>query len=94
MQLTKCDPAVSRLPAESLWDCWSNRFDHAAMTHGLGKILVAFAVLAVLNLFTTRTDAARYGGTTPPQAAVNRGVVELETGRGSGISVAIAEDLA
>ncbi len=94
MQLTKCDLTVSRLPAESLRDCWGDRLGPAPMAHGLGKILVAFAVLTVLNLSTTRTDAARYGGATPPQAAVNRGVVELETGRGSGISVAIAEDLA
>lgn len=94
MQLTKCDLTVSRIPSEDQRDCWGGRLGPAPMARGLGKILVAFAVLAALSLFTTRTDAARYGGATPPQAAVNRGVVELETGRGSGISVAIAEDLA
>jgi uncharacterized protein len=94
LQLTKCDLIVSRIPSESLRDCWGDPLGSAPMARGLGKILVAFAVLAVLNLLTTRTDAARYSGATASQAAVNRGVVELETGRGSGISVAIAEDLA
>ena len=37
--------------------------------------------------------AARYAA-PPPEIAVNRGVVELETGRAAGISVRIAEDLA
>ena len=37
--------------------------------------------------------AARYAA-PPPEIAVNRGAVELETGRASGISVRIAEDLA
>ena len=51
-------------------------------------------VLITLNALAVRADAARYGITPPPQLAVNRGVVELETGRGSGISVQMAEDLA
>src|SRR6516164_146716 len=36
---------------------------------------------------------AKTGG-PPPEPGVNRGVVELETARGAGISVRIAEDLA
>ena len=94
MQLTKCDLTVARIPSVSLRDCWGGRLGPTPMARGLEKILVAFALLAMLNSFATRTDAARYGSATAPQAAVNRGVVELETGRGSGISVAIAEDLA
>jgi uncharacterized protein len=93
LQLTKRDLKASRLLPARRCDCVDDRLP-AQITHGVGKILAAFVVLAVLNLSAIGATAARYGGAAPPQAAVNRGVVELETGRGSGISVAIAEDLA
>ncbi len=60
----------------------------------LRQIAYAAGILAALNSTAERAEAARYGVTPAPQVAVNRGVVELETGRGSGISVQIAEDLA
>lgn len=56
--------------------------------------IAAVAVLSALSCCVIPADAARYAATSPAQAAVNRGVVELETGRASGISVQIAEDLA
>ena len=57
------------------------------------------AIFAALSLpgysaDAARYGAARYGAVAPAELAVNRGVVELETGRASGISVQIAEDLA
>jgi TRAP-type uncharacterized transport system substrate-binding protein len=64
------------------------------------KIIAAALIVAALNLSGISAEAARYygaaryGGPAPAQLAVNRGVVELETGRASGISVQIAEDLA
>lgn len=54
----------------------------------------ALVTLAMLSGVTLTAEAARFAGGPPPQVAVNRGVVELETGRGSGISVGVAEDLA
>lgn len=60
----------------------------------LREIIFAIGILVTLNSLVVGAAAARYGVTPPPQVAVNRGVVELETGRGSGISVQIAEDLA
>jgi uncharacterized protein len=57
-------------------------------------VIAALAGLAMLGAAALPADAARLAAAAPPQAAVNRGVVELETGRGNGISVAIAEDLA
>ncbi len=60
-------------------------------------ILAALSVLAFVCSGPT-AGAARYGAaryaTAPAEVAVNRGVVELETGRAAGISVRIAEDLA
>ena len=58
-----------------------------------GKILVA-GFIAALFCCGSFAGAARYIASPPPEVAVNRGVVELETGRGAGISVRIAEDLA
>ncbi len=58
------------------------------------KIIVAAAAVAGLNSLAMPAEAARYAAAAPAQAAVNRGVVELETGRAGGISVQIAEDLA
>jgi uncharacterized protein len=52
------------------------------------------AVVAGLSCCAISANAARYVAASPAQAAANRGVVELETGRASGISVQIAEDLA
>jgi TRAP-type uncharacterized transport system substrate-binding protein len=64
-----------------------------------GKIIAAAIVVAGPNLLGFSADAARYAAAryaaaAPAQAGVNRGVVELETGRASGISVQIAEDIA
>ncbi len=58
------------------------------------KLIVTAAIVSGLISFAVSADAARYVATLPAQVAVNRGVVELETGRASGISVQIAEDLA
>jgi uncharacterized protein len=60
-------------------------------------ILLALSV-AALVCCGPLAGAARYGAARyaapPPEVAVNRGVVEVETGRAAGISVRIAEDLA
>ena len=56
------------------------------------KILVT-GFIAALFCWGPFAGAARYIA-PPPEVAVNRGVVELETGRAAGISVRIAEDLA
>jgi uncharacterized protein len=53
----------------------------------------AITFAAALLLWGPHSSAARYG-TPAPEAAANRGVVELETGRSAGISIQIAEDLA
>lgn len=79
-----------------LWHC----IGHCPwpLTHRLSDRLVqaiaALATCVMLSGVTLPTDAARLAGAPSSQAAVNRGVVELETGRGSGISVSVAEDLA
>lgn len=52
---------------------------------GAAAVIAALIVAAAL----AATQAA-----TPQELAVNRGVVELETGRAGGISVRVAEDLA
>src|SRR5271169_148301 len=57
------------------------------------KILGA-GFIAALFCCGPFAGAARYIAPPPPEVAVNRGVVELETGRGAGISVRISEDLA
>jgi len=50
---------------------------------------------AIVAVFATPMAAATPASTAPTDVAVvNRGVVELETGRAAGISVRIAEDLA
>ncbi|MGH7031784.1 MAG: TAXI family TRAP transporter solute-binding subunit [Stellaceae bacterium] len=57
------------------------------------SIVAVLSIVAALVGWGPSASAARYAA--PPAAiAVNRGVVELETGRASGISVRIAEDLA
>jgi uncharacterized protein len=58
------------------------------------KIVGAAVAVGWLISIALSADAARYAANLPAQVAVNRGVVELETGRASGISVQIAEDLA
>jgi len=58
------------------------------------KTIGAAAVALGLIAFSVGANAARYVATPPAQVAVNRGVVELETGRANGVSVQIAEDLA
>ena len=58
------------------------------------KTIGAAAVALGLIAFSVCANAARYVATPPAQVAVNRGVVELETGRANGVSVQIAEDLA
>lgn len=52
------------------------------------------APLLLVALATPAGAAARPAGPSSDSIAVNRGVVELETGGSSGISVRIAEDLA
>jgi uncharacterized protein len=64
----------------------------AALVHY--RIVVATAVVVALGLLAHSAEAARYALAPAPQFAANRGVVELETGRASGISAAIAEDMA
>lgn len=59
------------------------------MTSIVNPALVAIGLAAALALGAPARAAA-----PSPEAAVNRGVVELETGRAAGISVHIAEDLA
>ena len=54
---------------------------------------IAAAVVIAVFLPTALMIPVKAAGTSP-EAAVNRGVVQLETARGAGISVRIAEDLA
>jgi TRAP-type uncharacterized transport system substrate-binding protein len=55
--------------------------------------IVAAAVIAVVA--TPTVLATRASAAAPPDVAVvNKGVVELQTGRAAGISVSVAEDLA
>lgn len=62
----------------------------------VNKSLVAVLSLAALVCCGSAASAARHvrNSGLPAEIAVNRGVVELETGRATGISVRIAEDLA
>src|SRR5271170_3118199 len=63
------------------------------MAGTVNKIILAAWFIAGLICWASSASAARYA--PPPQEnGINRGVVELETGRASGISVQIAEDLA
>src|SRR6516165_5416775 len=59
----------------------------------MNRWTIAAAVILVLAGSSVGPTYAKTAG-TPPEAGVNRGVVELETDRGAGISVRIAEDLA
>jgi TRAP-type uncharacterized transport system substrate-binding protein len=58
-----------------------------------GRIAAALISLTVLGIFAGFAAPAGAAAQSPG-VAVNRGVVELEIGSGSGISVRIAEDLA
>ena len=58
------------------------------------KIIGAAAAVFGLIAFSLCANAARYVSSPPAQVPVNRGLVELETGRANGVSVQIAEDLA
>jgi uncharacterized protein len=63
------------------------------MAGPVNKTILAALLVAVLICWAFLAGAARY--VTPrPEVAVNRGVVEIETGRAAGISVRVAEDLA
>jgi TRAP-type uncharacterized transport system substrate-binding protein len=57
------------------------------------RSIAAAVVIAVVVLPTALMIPVKAAGISP-EAAVNRGVVQLETGRAVGISVRIAEDLA
>jgi uncharacterized protein len=63
-------------------------------TRDIAPRLAAITAAIVGLGFSGVADAARYSAATPTQSAANRGVVEIETGRASGISVQIAEDIA
>jgi uncharacterized protein len=63
------------------------------MSGTVTKSIVPAVFIAALICWGPFAGAARYVA-PPPEVAVNRGVVELETGRATGISVRIAEDLA
>src|SRR6267142_3355325 len=56
--------------------------------------IIAAAIIVALAFSDTPTTSAKTAAQPPPETGVNRGVVELETARASGISVRIAEDLA
>lgn len=59
----------------------------------VNKFILAALSTCCLICWVAPAGAARYVA-TPSEVAVNRGVVELETGRATGISVRVAEDLA
>jgi uncharacterized protein len=64
------------------------------MANSVNKMFrVVLSVVTALIVWGQPASAARYPA-SPTEAAVNRGVVELETGRATGSSVRIAEDLA
>jgi TRAP-type uncharacterized transport system substrate-binding protein len=73
---------------------WVPAFAGVVSSVRFAPLILAIAISAGLGPFAIVAEAGRFVPTTAAQFAVNRGVVELETGRGSGISVAIAEDLA
>jgi uncharacterized protein len=80
--------------------CWRTRASdcrspiRAEIIARAALVVAALGALAVPGTMTSAANAARYAAAFPPQSAVNRGVVELETSRASGISVGVAEDLA
>jgi uncharacterized protein len=58
------------------------------------RIAAAVIIILVVALSGGAVAAPHHGAGATAQTTVNRGVVEVETGRASGISVQIAEDLA
>src|SRR6201997_1061207 len=64
------------------------------MAGAVTRTILIAGFIAALCCCGEFAGAARYIAPPPPEVAVNRGVVELETGRATGISVRIAEDLA
>src|SRR5271170_8020049 len=60
----------------------------------MNRWTIAAAIISTLVVPIARPALAKTPGPPPEFGVVNRGVVELETGRASGISVQIAEDLA
>src|SRR5271166_4514044 len=59
----------------------------------MNRWIIAAVIILTLASPIARPALAKAAG-PPPELGVNRGVVELETARGAGISVRIAEDLA
>src|SRR4026209_2154630 len=59
----------------------------------MNRRTITAAIIPSLALLSEGPVLAKTGA-PPPELAVNRGVVELETARAAGISVQIAEDLA
>ena len=59
----------------------------------MNRWIIAAAIMVALAFPTARPTQAK-SAVSPPEAGVNRGVVELETGRAAGISVRVAEDIA
>src|SRR5271170_1956828 len=64
------------------------------MSGAVTRTILVAGFIAALFCCGPCAGASRYVAPPPPEFAVNRGVVELETGRTGGISVRIAEDLA
>jgi uncharacterized protein len=58
------------------------------------RSIIAATIIVAAVFPITRAPFAKTMPPPPPEASVNRGVVELETARAAGISVRIAEDLA
>src|SRR5271170_421072 len=64
------------------------------MSGAVTRTILVAGFIAALFCCGPFAGASRYVAPPPPEVAVNRGVVELETGRTGGISVRISEDLA
>src|SRR5215475_12784775 len=56
--------------------------------------IIAAAIIVGFAFPAVRTSLAKSAAPPPQETGVNRGVVQLQTGRAAGISVRIAEDLA
>src|SRR5215475_1028718 len=56
--------------------------------------IIAAAIIVGFAFPAVRTSLAKSAAPPPQETGVNRGVVQLQTGRDAGISVRIAEDLA
>ncbi len=54
---------------------------------------ISVTIIVAIAFPTVRATLAKTAG-PPPEASINRGLVEIETARAAGISVRIAEDLA